>query len=436
MDEAGKLLEQLMFLYAPWEVVSVSCQAGGEDHSPGRVMVELAMKKGQLVPCPHCGALCKRHDEKPREWRDLDLLGWRTVVRAAVPRASCPRHGVHQVEVPWAEPRSGQTMRLESAVIEDLLEMNLHAVARKWGLGWHRVDGIRSRAVRRGLRRRGPQRPRRIGIDETSFQKRHEYVSIVVDQEQARRRRGSGVLYVADRRDQAAVEPFFKGLGEAACARIETAAMDLAPAYIGATLKHTSADICIDRFHVVSLLNRAVDQVRRAENKVLQAQGDSRLKGTRYDWLMTEERMGPSRRKRLKELRRQDLRVARAWALKEQAAEIWELRDRTLAYYAWEAWYQSATRSRLAPVVKAAKTIWTHVEEILNAAVLGISNALSEAINSKVQWIKRQACGYRSRERFREAIYFHLGGLDLYPRPPFHIWSAPICKSRRWFWRK
>ena len=423
MDEAKKLFERLMFLCAPWEVVSVSCQEGGEDRSPGRVTVDLAVQKGQLVACPHCGAMCKRHDEKPREWRDLDLLGWRTVLRATVPRANCPTHGVHQIDVPWAEPHSRQTRGLECAVIDDLLEMNLHAVARKWGLGWHQVDGIRARAVRRGLARRAPPHPRRIGLDETSFQKRHEYVSIIVDQEQARSRRGGGVLYVADRKDQAAVEPFFKGLGEEACARIETAAMDLAPAYIGATLKHTSADICIDRFHVVSLLNRAVDQVRRAENKALLAQGDGRLKGTRYDWLMTGERMGPARRKRLKELRRQDLKVARAWALKEQAAEIWALRDRTLAYYAWEAWYQAAKRSRLAPVVKAAKTVWKHIEEILNAAMLGISNALSEAINSKVQWIKRQACGFRSRERFREAIYFHLGGLDLYPRSRFHtVW--------------
>ena len=419
MEEVNKFCEMLMFLHPPWKVISVSGQEGGEDRSPGRVMIEMAYRAESLVPCPECGTLCKRHDTKAREWRDLDLMGWRTTLRAEVPRANCPTHGVRQISVPWAEPRGRFTMRFEAEVIEDLLAMPLRAVAQKRGLSWHQADGIRSRAVRRGLARRGPLAPKRIGIDETSFQKRHEYVSIVVDQKPASGRRGT-VLYVGDRKDQAAVEPFFKELGEDACAQIETAAMDLAPAYIAVTLMYTPADICIDRFHVVSLLNQAVDQVRRAEHKALQAQGDFRLKGTRYHWLMSEERMGPARREHLKELRRQDLKVARAWILKEQAAEIWELRDRTLAYYAWEAWYQAAKRSRLAPVVKAAKTIWKHVEEILNAAVLGISNALSESINSKIQWIKRQACGYRSRERFREAIYFHLGGLDLYPRPPFH----------------
>ena len=102
MGEAKQLFERLMFLCAPWEVVSVSCQEGGEDRSPGRVTIDLAVKKGQLVPCAQCGALCKRHDEKRREWRDRDLLGWRTVLHAAVPRANYPKHGIRQIEVPWA----------------------------------------------------------------------------------------------------------------------------------------------------------------------------------------------------------------------------------------------------------------------------------------------------------------------------------------------
>ena len=87
----------------------------------------------------------------------------------------------------------------------------------------------------------------------------------------------------------------------------------------------------------------------------------------------------------------------------------------------WAVWYRAVVRSRLVPMVKVTKRVWKHREEILNASVLGISNALSESINSKVQWLKRLACGFRNRERFRMLIYFHLGGLDLYPRPDFHM---------------
>ena len=414
-NEVAKFLEELLLVGDPWEVQSVSHQMGGVDRSAGRVTIELAVGKGQLVPCPKCGEMCKRHDEKMREWRDLDIFNWRTVLRASVPRANCSKHGVHQINVPWAEPRTHQTMRLETAVIDDLLEMSLSAVARKWDLSWRRVNGIQERAVDRGLQRRALQHPQHIGIDETSFQKHHEYVTIVVEQG----RRGGRVLYVADGKDIAAIEPFFKSLGVTVCAQIKTAAMDMGPAYINATAQHTAAVICIDRFHVARLLNQAVDEVRRAENKALLQQGDTRLKNTRYDWLMSEERMSPARQKRLATLRKHDLKVARAWSLKDQVNELWKVRDKKLARRAWHTWYMSAIRSRMAPMVKAAKTIWKHLEEIINAASLGISNALSESINSKVQWIKRQACGYRSRERFRKAIYFHLGHLDLYPR-----WSS------------
>ncbi|MCY4610857.1 MAG: ISL3 family transposase [Gammaproteobacteria bacterium] len=417
MEEVNKFCELLMFLHPPWEVTSVACREGGQDRSPGRVMIEMAYRRGQLVPCPECGKLCKRHDTKQREWRDLDLMGWRTVLRAAVPRAKCPAHGVRQIRVPWAESRSHLTMRLESEVIDDHLSMNLYQVARKHGLSWDQVNGVVERAVRRGLARRAAQSPRRIGIDETSFQKRHEYVSVVVNHAPAK------VLYVADGKGRDAIDPFFQSLGPEACERIDAVASDFAPAYLGAAQTYTNADLCIDRFHVVKLILEAVDQVRRTENKASLQQGDPGLKGTRFDWLMGPQRLHPHRRQHLEALRRQYRKVGRAWELKEQAAEIWTIREPKLAYRAWEAWYQSAMRSRLTPLMKAARTIWKYVEEIINGTVRGMTNALSESINSKIQWIKRQACGYRNRERFRLAIYFHLGKLDLYPRPAFHTES-------------
>jgi transposase len=52
---------------------------------------------------------------------------------------------------------------------------------------------------------------------------------------------------------------------------------------------------------------------------------------------------------------------------------------------------------------------------VINAATTNVTNARSEGLNSKIQWIKRKACGYRNRKRFHSAIYFHLADLDLYP---------------------
>jgi len=112
------------------------------------------------------------------------------------------------------------------------------------------------------------------------------------------------------------------------------------------------------------------------------------------------------------------LKTARAWAIKETAAELWDFTSWSRAKRAWLRWYGWAIRSRLEPVKKVARMVKSHLVGILNAVVTGITNAMAEGgINSAIQRIKYNARGYRNRANFRTAIYFHLGGLDLYPRP-------------------
>ena len=332
-----------------------------------------------------------------------------TRVHAEVPRVRCPEHGIRQLRVPWADEKSRFTALMEAEVIEWLQEASVQVVARKLGLSWDQVAGIRRRAVARGLARRRRQPPRVLGVDETSFQKRHEYVTVVNDQGR------DVVLYVADGRGRKAIDGYFADLGKADCAGIEQVAMDMWPPYIGSIEEHTEARIVFDKFHIVAHLNKAVDQVRRAEQRELLQAGDSRLKRSRYLWLMNRQRMTAKQRRTFAALRRGQLRVARAWAIKEMARSLWGYTRRGWAERMWKRWYSWAIRSRLEPVKRVARMIKRHWEGVINAATSSVTNARAEAINSRIQWIKRQACGYRNRQSFREAIYFHLGGLDLYP---------------------
>ena len=109
------------------------------------------------------------------------------------------------------------------------------------------------------------------------------------------------------------------------------------------------------------------------------------------------------------------LQTARAWGYKEHAMTLWRYRTRGWARKAWQSWYRSAIRCRLEPVKRVARMIKRHLEGIVTAVVQGVSNARAESINAGVQWLKYSARGFRNRQRFRNAIYFHLGGLDLYP---------------------
>ena len=162
-------------------------------------------------------------------------------------------------------------------------------------------------------------------------------------------------------------------------------------------------------------LSQAVDKVRRQEHRVLIEQGDERLTGSKYLWLQNPGNLSIERWDRFAPLRASSLKTARAWAIKEFAMQLWGFRRRAWAHKAWQRWYAWAIRSRLDPIKKVARMIQRHLDGIVNAIVRGITNARAEGINAKIQWIKYTARGFRNRERFRNAIYFHLGGLDLYP---------------------
>ena len=208
------------------------------------------------------------------------------------------------------------------------------------------------------------------------------------------------------------------GLNETQLSDIESVCMDMWAPYISSTQKHVPdarEKIAFDKFHVAKHLGDAVDKVRRSEQKELLKQGCDDLKGTRYLWLRKGENLSPKRWADLNALRSRALKTAQAWAVKEMVMSLWGYKTRGWARKAWEQCLAWAKQTGLGPVVSVAQTLERHLQGILNAIVLRATNGPAEGINSRIQWIKKMACGFRNRERFRRAILFHLGGLDLYP---------------------
>ncbi len=338
-----------------------------------------------------------------------------------VPRVTCPTHGVIQVRVPWAEPGSGFTALFEAIVIDWLHETSFAAVARRMRLTWDEVDGIQGRAVDRGLERRKSTEVQRIGVDETSFKKRHKYATIVSDIDDVR------VLEVLKGRESAPLEAFYDNMPLRHLMSIKVVAMDMCPPFISATANcvpdpHTA--IAFDRFHVAKILNDAVNNVRKQEHRELLEAGDKRLKGSRFLWLRSPESLDADKLAQLNRLKSSDLQVSRAWAIKETARDLWTFETRQGANQGWKKWLGWAQRSQIKPIVEAAGTIRRHLWGIVNAIVTKTTSGAVESINARIQKIKKMACGYRNFERFRRAILFHLGGLDLYPTlTPTHTTS-------------
>jgi transposase len=404
-----ELYAKILGMTNPWEVEDVELDL--EEH---QVTVHVRYRTSARTPCPTCGADCPRYDSRERSWRHLDTMQYRTYLTTEVPRVKCTEHGVLQMKVPWGEERSRFTALFESLVIDWLHEASITAVARLLGLSWDEVAGIQARAVERGLARRKLKAPRKLGVDETSFQTRHEYVTVVCDLEQSR------VLYVADHRKEESLAGFFDMLSPVERSAVQAVAMDMHGPYIRATQKALpNADelISFDRFHVAKHFGDAVDKVRREEHRELLQEGDDRLKNTKYLWLKSSDSMDSQTWADFAPLRTSSLRVARAYAIKEVASCLWYYKRRSIAEANWRQLLGWMQRSRLHLIIKVGRTVRAHFHGIMNAVISGITNARTEAINSRIQWIKKQACGFRNRERFRNAIYFHLGGLDLYPRP-------------------
>lgn len=232
--------------------------------------------------------------------------------------------------------------------------------------------------------------------------------------------RGAGdrLLHVADKRNRESLAQWYRAQGPEVLAGLEAVAMDMWAPYVEASrawLPDAQAKIAFDRFHVARHLSQAVDTVRRQEHRGLRAAGASPLTGTRYLWLKRPAHLNRRHQAELNGLRRANLKTARAWAIKEQAAGLWDYRTRGWVRRGWLQWYQWAIRSRLEPIKRVARTVKANLEGIVTAVVTGATTARSEGFNAMIQKIKSRARGYRNRDRFRAAIYFHLGGLDLYP---------------------
>jgi len=293
-----------------------------------------------------------------------------------------------------------------------MLAASQKAVADQLRLSWDEVHAIQERAVKRGLERRKAEPITRLGVDEKSFTRGHRYFTLVNDLVRSR------VLFVAENRTTESLDGFWSSLSDEQIHAVEAVAMDMWDPYVNSTLNHlpeAQSKIVFDKFHIAKHLSEAVDLVRRRENKQLRARGDDRLTGTRYDWLRNPTRMEAEDRKEFAALRNSGLKTARAWALKEAMMAFFEYFYERPARKHFRWWHNWAVRSRLKPMAEKARMIKRRFENVVTYLHHRITNAASESINSKIQWVKYTARGFRSQTNFITAIYFHCGGLDLMP---------------------
>jgi transposase len=401
--------QQILGETAPWAVSEVRLDVKRLVNE-----VRLAVKPDTVWACPQCRNRMHIKEWRTRRWRHLDSCQFQTVLEAAVPVVECPGHGSRTAQVPWAEGSSRFTVLFERFAVQVLEACPVARAAELLAVSWDEADGIKQRAVRRGLARRKLDGLEDVCVDEKAVGRGHDYVTIATGLVGGKPQ----VLYVGDGRDEAALNGFWEELGPDACARIKAVSMDMGRPYQNSARRYCGgADLIFDPFHLMKMLNKAVDEVRR--NEIVFGTGDEKaaLKGTRRMWLWGEENLPERYAARFEGLKQSALKTARAWRLKE----LWRAFKRCLnvndATDFLLKWYASAIRSKLEPVKQVARTFKARLAGIVSIFKHGFCNALAEGVNSRIQLLMQKSCGYRNRQRLKTDILFHFGGLDMNPLP-------------------
>ncbi len=396
------LFQQALGLVAPWHVVDSSFDAAQR-----RLDLRIDFDVGARFACPECDrAGCAVKDTSLKSWRHLDFFEHQAYLTARVPRVECPEHGVHQVLVPWARPGSGFTVLFEALVMTLAREMPIAPLARLIGEHDTRVWRIVHHYVEEARVRQDLSDVERLGVDETSFRRGQDYVTVFADIDRP------AAIFATPGRDADTYARFVEDLERhgGRAEQIGEVCQDMSEAFLSGALTHLpAAEITFDRFHVKAQLSKAVDEVRRAERL---EQGEL-LKRSRYLWLRRPENLTDKQRVRLDELLRHPLRTVRAYRWMLKFDHVYELPPDEAEHYL-RAWCRGAKRSRLASIIAFAEMVEEYWLGIIRWFESRITNGLLEAMNSLVQAAKRRARGYRSTRNYIAMIYLTVGKLDIH----------------------
>lgn len=348
----------------------------------------------QLIRCSGCGCRVRKVYDRRRDrmWRHVDLGGMQVHLRYDLRRGDCSRCGVRTELVPWADPNSTFTRHFEDQVAYLAQRMDKTAIAGLMGIAWSTVGNIAERVVQRLLPQDRLDGLHAIGVDELSYRKHHKYVTIVADHESGK------VVWAREGKNAQTLDAFFAELGPERCAALRIVTIDMSKAYIQSVKAHApEASIVFDRFHVQRLAHDALDQVRRAI-VAQQTEPDERraLKRTRFVLQKNPDRLSSIERHKIALVQRTNRPLYRAYLLTQSLAEILGRQQYFVARDQLHGWLAWASRSKLAPFVRVARTIRTHLHGVLAYLNTGLSNARSEGLNGKVRVITRRSFGLHS----------------------------------------
>ena len=359
--------------------------------------------------CPHTKQVCSIYDlRENRRWRHLNIMQYKTYINCRVPRVINDDNKISTIEVPWSDYSSRYTYLFEEAVIK-LLKMckNQTKTAIHLEVSYDIVSRIMKQAVERGIAKREiATAPIAIGLDEKSFLKGRDYVTVLTDIENGR------ILDIERNHTKKAAEQVLdKTFTKDQLKQVEVVVCDISEAYLAAgRTKVPQAIQVIDRFHLIKLLNSAVDKTRKQELRTEK----ELLTNAKFVFLKRPEHLTNKQKMTFKAIDQANLRTAKVWRAKENFRELFGQPDLTHAFISLNTWLQDVKTTTLYHLHQAARTFEKNFNPVCNALWNRASNAMAERLNGGIQELKAISRGFRNYDNFRGAILFHYGKLDLF----------------------
>lgn len=360
--------------------------------------------------CGQCLAAAAYRDTRPvRRFRHVPMWGIPVTLHYAPRRVRCAQcAGVHVESMPWVSGKQRLTRALMVTLATWTRVLPWQQVARLFRCAWGTVATAVEEAVAYGLAHRDLEGLTHIGIDEISRKRGHVYVTNVYDL--ARKR----LIWSGAGRKEATLEAFFDYLGAEKTAALEGICCDMWQPYIEVIkARAPQAVLVFDKFHIVRHLMEAVDQVRRDEIREKGAEHKALMYKTRFIWLKNPWNLTDGQAYRLGELERLNLKINRAYLLKELFRNFWDYRRTGWAKKYLTKWFWWATHSRLPPMRDFAWMVRRHEDDILNYFKMPIDNGSVEGLNNKAKLVIHKAYGFRTAANYIRNLYHCLGDLPM-----------------------
>lgn len=350
----------------------------------------------------------KAYDTKEKSWRHLNFFEHECYLNARVPRVKLPNGKTKLIKTPWEGLSNGFTLLFEALLLQLSQAMPVNKVAKITNISDDKLWNMLDRYISNTREYENFEDIDAIGVDETSRAKGHEYITLFVDLLKRR------TIFITEGKDNTTVKRFKEDFEEhnGDVDNIKNVSCDMSPAFIkGVGENLPNAEITFDKFHILKIINEAVDSVRKEE-----VSNNNVLKGTKYIWLKNYDNLSQKQKKQLDELSMSNMNIKtmRAYNIRLSFQEIYQANTKEEFVEYLNKWYFWATHSRLKPIIKVAKTIKRHWEGIVKWHESKINNGILEGLNSVIQAAKSKARGYKTFKNYKIIVYLLTGKLDFF----------------------